>query len=389
LIGSAATRHLAEAGDGIACIGPDEPTDRAAHGGVFASHYDEGRMTRVADPEPEWSVTAKLSIDRYTDLENRSGIRFFTPAGYLGLGGPNFDYNDRCVASSEPNGAVFERLAGSGISSRFPYLSVADEVDGLIESGTAGHISPRAMVEAQTVLADRAGANIDRGTVTALRAVSQGVEIETSDGRTLRAEKALVAAGAFTAACGLSPVDLGLTVFGRTVVLVRIEGSLADDLAGMPTMIDCASGAYILPPIPYPDGHDYLKIGIGTDADKRLTSLRDMRDWFKSRGSADNRVVFTAFLKRLIPPLERSAHWHTDTCAVTKTANGFPVIDFVHDDKIAVAVGGCGKGAKGADEWGRIAAGLIQEKPWSSAVPRTKLSLDQADYGPKPKQGSA
>ena len=379
LIGSAATRHLAEAGDGIACVGPDEPTDRAGHGGVFASHYDEGRMTRVADPLPEWSVTAKLSIDRYTDLEQRSGIHFFTPAGYLGLGGPSFDYNDRCEAAGKPNGAVFERLDAPGISARFPYLSVAGDVDGLIETGTAGHISPRAMVEAQTVLADRAGADIDRGTVTALRAVSEGVEVETSDGRTLRAEKALVAAGAFTEACGLSPIDLGLTVFGRTVVLARIEGSVADDLAGMPTMIDSASGAYILPPIPYPDGHAYLKIGIGTDADKRFTSLSDLRNWFKSTGSADNRAEFTAFLKRLIPPLERCAHWHVDTCAVTQTASGFPVIDLVHDDRIAVAVGGCGKGAKGADEWGRIAAELIQKKPWSSAVPRMKLSLGQVD----------
>ena len=378
LIGSAAARHLAEASDGIACVGPDEPSDRAAHNGVFASHYDQGRMTRVVDPEPEWSITAKLSIDRYQDLENRSGIRFFTPAGYLGLGGPEFDYTDRCAASGGPNGAALERLDAAGIRARFPYLSVADGVDGLVESGTAGHINPRAMVEAETVLSERAGADIDRGVVTALRAVSEGVEIETSDGRILRAEKALVATGAFTAACGLSPVDLGLSVFGRTVVLVRIEGSVAEELADMPTMIDCATGAYILPPIPYPDGHVYLKIGIGTDADKRLTSLRDLQDWFKNMGSADNRTEFRAFLKNLIPPLEHCTHWRTDTCAVTQTESGLPIIDLVHDDRVVVAVGGCGKGAKGSDEWGRIGAELIQEKPWSSEVPRRKLSLGQA-----------
>jgi len=379
LIGSAAARHLAETGDGIACIGPDEPADRAAHDGVFASHYDEGRMTRIADPFSEWSVTARLSIDRYRDLENRSGIRFFTPAGYLGLGGPGFDYNDRCVAASAPNGAVFERLDASDIAGRFPYLSVAGDVDGLIESGTAGYISPRAMVQAQTVLADKAGAHIDRGTVTALRPISGGVEIETSDGRQLTAEKALVATGAFTAACGLSPIDLGLTVYGRTVVLVRIEGSVAEELADMPTMIDCATGAYILPPIPYPDGHVYLKIGIGTDADRRLVSLPDFQNWFKSKGSEENRTQFTAFLKKLIPSLERCRHWHTDTCAVTQTASGFPVIDFVHDDRIAVAVGGCGKGAKGADEWGRIAGTLVQGNAWDSAVPRARLALGRGN----------
>ncbi|HEY9569155.1 MAG TPA: hypothetical protein VIR38_13770, partial [Thalassobaculum sp.] len=56
LIGSAAGRHLADLTDGVALLGPDEPADRAAHAGVFASHYDEGRMTRVVDPDPAWAV---------------------------------------------------------------------------------------------------------------------------------------------------------------------------------------------------------------------------------------------------------------------------------------------------------------------------------------------
>ncbi len=375
LIGSAAVRHLAEADDGVVCVGPLEPTDRAAHKGVFASHYDEGRMTRVVDPEPEWSITAKLSIDRYRDLEKRSGIRFFTPAGYLGLGGPSFDYNARCAASGERNGAVIEHLDADGIRAAFPYLSVDEDTDGLVETGTAGYVSPRAMVEAETVLAEEAGAEVVREFVSGLHATSTGVEVELSGGSMLRAEKVLVAAGAFTSACGLSPVDLGLKVFGRTVVLVRIEESVAEEIAGMPTMIDCATGAYILPPIPYPDGHIYLKIGIGTDADKRFSSLSSLQNWFKGTGSGDNRREFTAFLGRLIPALKRCSYWHTDTCAVTQTASGLPIIDFVHDDRIAVAVGGCGKGAKGADEWGRIAADVILEKPWASEVARRKLSL--------------
>ena len=48
LVGSAAGRHLSALTDGVVVLGPDEPTDRAAHTGVFASHYDEGRITRVS-----------------------------------------------------------------------------------------------------------------------------------------------------------------------------------------------------------------------------------------------------------------------------------------------------------------------------------------------------
>jgi len=37
LMGAAAARHLARQADGVAVIGPDEPGDRKAHQGVFAS----------------------------------------------------------------------------------------------------------------------------------------------------------------------------------------------------------------------------------------------------------------------------------------------------------------------------------------------------------------
>lgn len=332
-------------------------------------------MTRNVDPFPEWSTTASLSIRRYRDLESRSGINFYSPVGYLGLGYPGSTYNARCAATGEANGVEIERLSSAAIRVRYPFLCVADEVDGLVENGGAGHISPRRMVEAQTLLAERAGATIMRAAARALRTTAVGVEVELSDGSVLNTEKALVATGAFTEPCGLSPVHLGLSVFGRTTVLVRIEGEAANALKHMPTMIDGAIGAYILPPIVYPDGHSYLKIGVGTEMDPQFTTLGDLRNWFKSTGSGQDREHFSAHLVQLIPVLRSCPVWLTDTCAVTRTASGLPIIDFVADNKIAVAVGGCGKGAKGSDEWGRLAADVVSELPWRSAVQRTKLLL--------------
>ncbi len=78
LIGSAAACHLTEMTDGVV-VGPDEPAERSSHTGVFASHYDEGRMARIVNPMPEWSITAKRSIALFGDLERRSGIVGETP----------------------------------------------------------------------------------------------------------------------------------------------------------------------------------------------------------------------------------------------------------------------------------------------------------------------
>lgn len=374
LIGSAATRHLAEMSEGVACIGPDEPQDRTSHQGVFASHYDEGRMTRINDPEFEWAITAKRSIERYADIEARSGIKVFTPAGYLGIGSPATDYNARCAAVSGPLGARSERLSATEIAKRFAYLSVDEAADGLFETGTAGHISPRAMVAAESKLAKQAGAELIRSAATSIHLTRSGVEVECGDGQIVKAERALVATGAFTAACGLVPEELDFTVYGRTVVLARVEGLLLDKLKDMPTLIGAERGAYILPPIRYADGLSYLKMGIGTETDPRMRNLGQLQNWFKSAGSEDNRVEFMAFLKNLIPELEAVSHWHTDTCAATQTASKLPVIDFVEPGRLAVAVGGNGKGAKGADDWGWIAAQMLEGNGEASPVELSKLA---------------
>lgn len=69
---------------------------------------------------------------------------------------------------------------------------------------------------------------------TAVRPTASGVEVDTARSGTLRAERVLVAIGAFTDACGLLPVDLKLRVLGRTVVLAHIDDRLLTELVGMP-----------------------------------------------------------------------------------------------------------------------------------------------------------
>ena len=375
MIGSAAGRHLTGLTDGIALLGPDEPVERAAHAGVFASHYDEGRMTRIVDPDPDWSITAKRSIERYAEIEAESGISFFTNSQYLGIAGTSSEYLARSEAQGRANGADTTRLDAGGIRARYPFLRVPDDAEGLHEGRSAGHISPRAMVRAECEAARRRGAAIIDAEARAIRPVTGGVEVETADGEIHRAEKVLVATGAFTDVSGLAPLDLKLRVFGRTVVLVRIEADVARELADMPTMGHAETGAYILPPIRYPDGHAYLKIGIGSNNDPEFRALSDLKGWFKGDGSAANRRDFQGFLTSLIPVLERCDYWHTATCAVTWTATGLPYIDYALDDRIALAVGGNGKGAKSCDDWGWIAAEMLAGREWSHPIPRERLKL--------------
>lgn len=373
LIGSAAARHLSSWQDGVAVVGPDEPADRQTHSGVFGSHYDEGRLTRIFDREPEWSITAARSIGRYPEIEAESGIAFFTPAGFLNIVDSENPEIKPAVEQTRANGGNATVIGANEMRELYPFLSLPDGCAGIRETETAGHISPRALIKAQTVIAGKQGAEIIKATVTRIDVQSSHVSVSTDDGQTLKAERVLVATGGYTTATKLLPRPLATIVYGRTVLLIRVTQSAAEALQTMPTIIDSYAGSYILPPIRYPDGHLYVKIGIGTEADAQLETFEDLTNWFKSKGSERNRLELTDVFEGIIPVLKECPDRHTDTCVTTYSASGLPCIDYVAGSRLAVAVCGNGKGAKGSDDWGYAAARLLEGGDWDHPVPRLKL----------------
>jgi sarcosine oxidase len=373
LIGSAAARHLSSWQDGVAVIGPDEPADRMSHDGVFASHYDEGRLTRIYDPVAEWSITATRSIARYPEIEAESGIDFFTPSGFLGIVGSEDVTTRPAVTLARENGGNTTTIDAAAMRELYPFLSLPNDCAGIRETETAGHISPRALVKAQTALAEKNGADVIRSTVTAIDLKGSSVDVTLDDGRVLEAERVLIATGGYTTACKLLPRPVSTRVYARTVVLFRVTDAAAEVLEHMPTIIDKFAGSYILPPIRYPDGHSYVKIGIGTEADAQLGSREELDAWFKSTGSERNRLEFTDVVERLIPVLKDCPERHTDTCVTTYSTSGLPYIDFVAGDHLAIAICGNGKGAKGSDDWGYAAARLMEGGDWDHPIPRYKL----------------
>ena len=380
LIGSAAGRHLSMISDGIAVIGPNEPEDPVKHEGVFASHYDEGRMVRFVDPQISWSITAKRSIERFLQLQMDSGINFFTTSGYLGLQGPEFlDYLEGSEFSAKTVNANFKRINSDEIRKDYPFLSIDDNTVGLVESGLAGHISPRNMVNAQTKIARKLGADIIEHEVEKISLNDKAVEITLRNNEKLLAEKVLVATGAFTDACDLLPKSLNLIVYGRTVVLAEIDKHLEEILNIMPTMYVADSNAYILPPIKYPDGKTYLKIGIGNKSDKILNSRSELIEWFQGKGSEQDFRDFREYISHLIPSLQDCENWHTKSCAVTQTATGLPYIDYVVEDRIAVATGGNGKAAKSADDWGLFAAQMMVNDNRDHPISHEELQLPKTE----------
>ncbi|MGY5807767.1 NAD(P)/FAD-dependent oxidoreductase [Rhizobium sp. LEGMi198b] len=366
MMGAAAARHLAKQTDGIAVIGPDEPEDRANHQGVFGSHYDEGRITRTIDPDADWARLANRSIGRYAEIERDSGIQFYAPVGCLVVGskrGGAHDYVSNVVDAAARLGVRTELLDDAALKAKFPFFSFAEGSEGVYEPKGAGHISPRRLVKAQSLLAEKAGARVIKQTVVSIRDEDGLVVVTTAEGETFRAERVLLAAGSFSIAENLLPQPVEVKVYGRTVAFFEVGEAEAEALSAMPSLIssrpDHTDSIYLLPPIRYPDGKYYIKIG-GDPDDLQFENEPDLRKWFRTAGRDKARDHLTRIIHELVPSVT-GAPTFTNSCAVSYSPTGYPMIGYTSSPRVAVLTGGCGTAAKSSDEIGRLGAELLLE----------------------------
>ena len=364
MMGTAAARHLSQQTDGVGVIGPDEPADKRIHDGVFASHYDEGRITRTIDPDETWARLANRSIARYGEIAERSGIGFYSPVGCLAAGASRASgeaYIGDVLDAAGTLGVGTELLDDVGLSKRFPFFSFEPGSEGVFEAEGAGYISPRRLVAAQSALAEKAGARVIRETVVRTIAGRDSVEVTTAEGHRYTAEKVLVAAGGFSIAENLLPEPLEMQVYGRTIVFMEVEEAEAARLAAMPSLItkpsDPRDSIYLLPPIRYPDGRYYLKIG-GDPDDLHLKTEADIRAWFRGEGRAEVSEHLLRIARSLLKGVAiRSIS--TAACVTSFPPTRLPAIGFTASPRIAVVTGGCGAAAKSSDEIGRLGAQML------------------------------
>ena len=356
MIGSAAIKYLALAGVDVVGFGSREPHRYSDHDGVFASHYDAGRITRTLDPDGDWARMARASVDRYLDIERESGVTFYDPVGFAAFGPPGSRYVDR-VRNIANEFSTASRTMQPG-----DFDSVDFGANTEIEAQVigAGVINPRELVRSQLILAERAGAEIRYEEVSGIETNAQdGVSVRTVQGNRLGVERVLVASGGFSD-LPLEARRLQLDVQGRVVLLVELNQGAAPT---MPSLIaEDAKGLalpefYLLPPVLYPDGRRFLKIGTA-EFDHPLNSRADKVSWFQGKGDVSEDILaLQETIGALIPSI-RDCTMQQLRCVITYTVTGYPYLDWL-SDKMAVAVGGCGQAAKSSDEIGRLAARLF------------------------------
>ena len=359
LIGSAAARHLAEAGCNVIVIGPEEPLDRRVSQGPFCSHPDEGRITRIAGRTPIWSELAARSIARYADIAERSGIEFHSPCGLVSSSPkiPEWLENSE-LAGGDARSVDCEWVFGE------TGISLTNGHPALYEGAPAGYINPRSLVRAQTTLVGQSKGVVVAESATTITAVTGGYQINGNFG-SLFADRVLVATGAFGSELLDRPLDL------RRMQRTTVTAELCID-SNLPSLIcvdppdERLEEIYWVPPVRYPDGRVALKIG-GNLRDAEPVAQKALTEWFQSDGDAVEVEALKNSLLGLLPGVE-IASWAQKPCVITNTASGHPYIGWV-EDGVAVAVGGCGSAAKSSDELGRLASKLFKSERWSDSLP--------------------
>ncbi|MCA9922644.1 MAG: FAD-binding oxidoreductase [Anaerolineales bacterium] len=369
LIGAAAARHLSRQQAQVAVIGPDEPTDKltaSSEQAVFASHYDAGRVIRCIDIDPNWTQLNIMAASQFAHLEAASRIRFHYPVGCLYASPEPADPYLAQVrqTAAQHHLSVQQFESNALLHEAYPDYHFELPVRGVAEATPAGHINPRALIEAQLAVFQANGGAIFRDTVTVIEPIGNGLEVHTLQGRSYHTEKALVAAGAFTNCFDLLRRKLALTLKSETVILAQVNAAEAARLARLPSLLyeldmPELEGIYLIRPLRYPDGNFYLKMGCNFPTDHIFTTLTQIQAWFVFGDSEVHHTLLRQTLQALMPNLtiERTV---TKRCVLTRTVHKRPYIGPVdHNNRLFVAVGGNGYAAMCSDGIGQVAARLV------------------------------
>ncbi|EDV21014.1 uncharacterized protein TRIADDRAFT_60336 [Trichoplax adhaerens] len=385
-MGSACARHLTQIYKGKIClVGPDEPTVPRHQSGrsVFAAYYDQGRITRHLDADPVWCQLANRSIPRYRQLEKATGVQYYHERGFLVLGSKDDPKIAQINKVAEMIGFNYEQLSYTELKRRFPYLQVPHDFIGLYESTDAGYISPRGQVEAEIKAATDNGCTLVREIVNKVSRNNDGdYIIITETNKVITSRKIVVATGAFTLFKEIIPDDirqrLDIQCGTQTVVKLQVNAADRQRYSNMPCMVylcpeDPMEYWYSLPPVLYPDGQYYLKIGHGGDLIKIMPTHKDVLKWFHGHGDPKTTDILTKAMLSVLPGF-KPVSIKPDGCAYTITPHSHVMIDKITENMVLLS-GGNGYAAKSSDEIGRVGALTITHDNWHYDIPQEAFKL--------------
>lgn len=327
---------------------------------VWSSHYDEGRLTHRSARTITLAHWADQALQQYHHIEALSGISFYTPCGTLNLSASSdgFSYTKQRYLIESALNFRYVDYSAEQLAHTYPMLSRSLPYHGLYDAPPSGMIHPRRMVAAQLACAAHHGAIHHDDVVTRITPHHDFVTVETALGHEYKTQRVIVAAGAYSGLSSLLPRSLDYTIKSEIVTLGEISSDTATFLSNMPTMmIDCQNNiiedAYLTPPLRYPDGKRYIKLGSNSVDDVFFDSATALRQWILHGDTHRTHHAQIALLRSLFDQLDWIS-FRSLPCVITRTPHGLPFIERLHP-RLTAVVGCNGSLAKSGYIVGTIA----------------------------------
>jgi sarcosine oxidase len=354
-MGSAALHHLVKCGRSVLGI------DRLSPPHAKGSSHGDTRITRLAIGEGvHYTPLALRSHALWRELERETGAQLLTSNGGLFISSAArsavlhvADFFANTLAAARDNEIAHEILDAAAIRRRFPVFNVADDEYGYFEPA-AGFLQPEACIRAHLEAAESHGAQVHRNEkVIGFEASSHVVTVVTDHDR-YRAQRLIVAAGAWLPTLVDARLAQHFKVYRQQIYWFEIDGDPAPFLpAAMPVFIwelqGRPHGSYGFPALDGPHGG----VKVGTEQFEIETTA----DTLDTPASAADIAAFHAeivapFIAGLAPRCLKAV-----SCLYTVTSDFGFVIDCHPDSDRVLIVAPCsGHGFKHSPAIGEAAA---------------------------------
>lgn len=370
--GSAAAAHLARRGARTIGIDAFDPphTMGSSHGG--------SRITRLAIGEGDAYVPlVRRSHELWAELAERTGIALHVTTGGLIMGPRDgrsethgrSDFVGATIAVARRHGIAHEVLDAAAIAARFPQLRLRGDEIGYLEP-EAGYLVPESCVAAQLSWARDHGATLLTGTpATDITIDAAGIRLRCG-GRSLRAPRAVITAGAWLpsllggryaqelrvyrqVAHWFEPEDPDAWLPGRFPVFIWAHGAGAEE------------GFYGFPAMPGPTAQPTVKL-----AGEQFTTPTTPQEVDRRVEPAERAGFVDRHLQGRMLGL-RSAVVHSSSCLYTLAPRSDFVIRPHGDNPDVLVVSACsGHGFKHSAAVGEsVAQTLLHERPHCDLSP--------------------
>lgn len=350
IAGAATAKTLAQRGVRVLLIDQFEP------GHDRGSSHGDGRIIRLAYPEPIYLQMARLAYAGWEQLAAEAGEPLTRISGGLDCGPVGSSNLAELAANFERHGVSYEHLSAAESNRRFPHFHLEPGSEAIFQAD-AGVAFATPAVKALWRLARQFGA----ATVTGQRIEqiiieNDGCRLRSESGQSWAATRLVITAGGWLPK--LLPqlnLALPLAVTQEQVMYFPVNGSLSHRAGDMPVLIDHhhTPQFYALPQIEIPG----VKVG-GHHTGPQVNP--DQRPPVDER----NVAAVQAFVSRRFPRLNANAPTRVTRCLYTTTPDHHFILDR-HPELASVVIGGgfSGHGFKFGPALGQILAALALNEP--------------------------